>query len=274
MAGLVGAALGVSGAVIQGVFRNPLASPGLIGVSSGAALGAALVIFLGFSALGIWTLPLGAFIAGLLTSLGVYRFARRRGRAEVTTLLLVGIAVNAMMGALISLLIYLADDPELRSIVFWLMGSVGASTWRFVLVSAPFILVGLLFLQRYGRTLNLLALGDAEARHLGVDTERVRLTCLILAALATGAAVAVAGLVGFVGLVIPHLLRLVVGPDHRTLLPASALGGAALLIGADLFARTVVSPAQLPLGLVTSLIGAPFFLYLIERTRKAHGGWG
>lgn len=274
MACLVGAALGTSGAVMQGIFRNPLASPGLIGVSSGAALGAAIVIAMGITSLGIWTLPMGAFAGALVTALGVYRFARRGGRVEVTTLLLVGIAVNALVSALISFLTYLSNDPQLRSIVFWMMGSVSGATWKFIGVSAPFILVSLALLQRYRRPLNLLALGDAEARHLGVDTERARLGCLILVSLATGAAVAVAGVVSFIGLVVPHVLRLLVGPDHRTLLPASALGGAILLMAADLFARTIVSPAQLPLGLVTSLIGAPFFLYLIERTRKAHGGWG
>lgn len=271
---LIGGALGVSGTVIQGVFRNPLASPGLIGVSGGAAAGATIAIVLGFTALGIWTLPAMAFVGGLGTAMLVYRFARRGGQAEVTTLLLVGIAVNALMGAVVSFLSFVSDDAELRSIVFWMMGSLSASIWKFIWVIAPFIILSFIFMLRYARTLNLLALGDAEARHLGVDTERARLQCLALASIATGAAVSVAGVIGFVGLVAPHLLRLILGPDHRLLLPASAMGGAILLVLADLFARTIVSPAQLPLGLVTALVGAPFFLYLIERTRRDHGGVG
>lgn len=269
---LVGGALGISGTVIQGVFRNPLASPGLIGVSSGAAVGAALAIVFGFTAIGIWTLPLVAFAGGLATAMIVYRFARRGGRTEATTLLLVGIAINALMGAIVSFLSFVSDDAQLRSIVFWMMGSLSASIWPFVWVILPSMVFSFVAMLRYSRTLNLLALGDAEARHLGVDTERARISCLALASVATGAAVSVAGIIGFVGLVAPHLLRLILGPDHRTLMPASAMGGAILLVLADLFARTVVSPAQLPLGLVTAFVGAPFFLYLIERTRKNH--WG
>lgn len=269
---LVGAALGISGTVIQGVFRNPLASPGLIGVSSGAAVGAALAIVFGFTVLGIWTLPLAAFSGGLGTAMVVYRFARRGGRTEATTLLLVGIAINALMGAIVSFLSFVSDDAQLRSIVFWMMGSLSASIWPFIWVILPSLIFSITLMLRYSRTLNLLALGDAEARHLGVDTERARIICLALASIATGAAVSVAGIIGFVGLVAPHLLRLLLGPDHRTLMPASAFGGAILLVLADLFARTVVSPAQLPLGLVTAFVGAPFFLYLIERTRKNY--WG
>lgn len=269
---LVGGALGISGTVIQGVFRNPLASPGLIGVSSGAAVGAALAIVFGFTAIGIWTLPLVAFLGGLSTALIVYRFARRGGRTDATTLLLVGIAINALMGAIVSFLSFVSDDAQLRSIVFWMMGSLSASIWPFIWVILPSITFSLVLMLRFSRTLNLLALGDAEARHLGVDTERARLACLALASIATGAAVSVAGIIGFVGLVAPHLLRLMLGPDHRTLMPASAMGGAILMVLADLFARTVVSPSQLPLGLVTAFVGAPFFLYLIERTRKNY--WG
>lgn len=271
---LVGGALGISGTVIQGVFRNPLASPGLIGVSSGAAVGAALAIVFGFTIAGIWTLPLAAFAGGLTTAMIVYRFARRGGQTEAVTLLLVGIAINALMGAIVSFLSFVSDDAQLRSIVFWMMGSLSASIWPFVWTVSPFIIVSFVAMLRFSRTLNLLALGDAEARHLGVDTERARLACLALASIATGAAVSVSGIIGFVGLVAPHLLRLMIGPDHRLLLPASAIGGATLLVLADLFARTIVSPAQLPLGLVTAFVGAPFFLYLIERTRKNIWGGG
>jgi iron complex transport system permease protein len=274
LAALIGAGLAAAGAALQGVFRNPLADPALIGVSSGAALGAVAVVVLGLRRFGLLTLPLAAFGGGLLTTLLVYRLARRDGRTEMTTLLLVGLAVNAMAGALTGFLTFLATDPQLRSIVFWLMGGMGAATWPAVAAAAPFLLAGTLLLPRLARPLNLLALGEAEAGHLGVQTERLRLTVIALAALVTGAGVAVAGVIGFVGLVTPHLVRLALGPDHRLLLPASALGGATLLVLADLAARTIVRPAELPLGIVTACAGAPFFLYLIHRTREQHGGWG
>jgi iron complex transport system permease protein len=274
LAALVGAGLAVSGATLQGVFRNPLADPGLIGVSGGAALGAVAAIVAGWRPFGLATLPLAAFLGGLVTTLLVYRLARYGGRTEVTTLLLVGVAVNALVGAATGFLTFLATDPQLRSIVFWLMGGMGAATWPALAAAAPFLLLGILLLPRLGRPLNLLALGEAEAGHLGVDTERLRLVAIGLAALATGAGVAVAGIIGFVGLITPHLLRLAVGPDHRLLLPASALGGATLLVLADLVARTVLRPAEVPLGIVTAAAGAPVFLYLIHRTRAQQGGWG
>jgi iron complex transport system permease protein len=274
LAAFVGAGLAAAGATLQGIFRNPLADPGLIGVSSGAATGAVAVIVLGLRPLGLYTLPAAAFAGGLLATLLVYRLARRGGRTEVTTLLLVGLAVNALLGALTSFLTFRATDPQLRSIVFWLMGGMGAGTWPTLGMAVPFLAVALLLLPRLGRPLNLLALGEGEAGHLGLDTERLRLAAIALAALATGAGVAVAGMIGFVGLVTPHLLRLAIGPDHRMLLPASALGGATLLVLADLAARMAVRPAELPLGVVTATAGAPFFLYLIHRTREQHGGWG
>lgn len=274
LAGLVGAGLAVSGAALQGVFRNPLADPGLIGVSSGAAFGAVAAVVLGFAGLGVASLPVAAFLGGLLTTLIVYGLARSDGRTEVVTLLLTGIALNAIAGAGTGFLTYLADDAELRTITFWSLGSAGGATWPTVGAVAPFIGVGLLLVPRWGRALNLLVLGEREARHLGVATERVRLGIVALAALMTGAAVAVAGTVGFVGLVVPHLLRMVAGPDHRLLLPASGLGGAALLVLADLAARTLAAPAELPLGVVTALAGGPFFLWLLHRTRREHGGWG
>ena len=274
LAAAVGAGLAVSGAALQGIFRNPLADPGLIGVASGAALGAVTAVILGAAALGMATLPVAAFAAGLLTTLIVYALARHDGRTEVVTLLLIGVALNAIAGAGTGFVIYLADDAQLRTITFWLLGSVGGATWRAVLAVAPFIVVGVLLMPRWARSLNLLVLGEREARHLGVATERVRLIVITLTALMTGAAVAVAGTVGFVGLVVPHLVRIVAGPDHRTLLPASALAGATLLLMADLVARTVVAPSELPLGVVTALGGGPFFLWLVHRTRREHGGWG
>jgi iron complex transport system permease protein len=276
LAALVGAALAVSGAALQGVFRNPLADPSVIGVSSGAAVGAVAAIVLGGggSALGIAATPAAAFAGALAAALAVYAMSRHQGRTETVTMVLTGVAVTAICGAIVGLLTFLADDAQLRSIVFWTLGSVGGATWPAVSTVAPMLAVCVVMLPLTGRTLNALVLGEREARHVGVDTERVRLVVVALAALGTGAAVSIAGIIGFVGLVTPHLLRLAVGPDHRLLLPASALGGASLLLLADLAARTVVVPAELPLGVVTGLVGGPFFLFLLLRTRRDQGGWG
>ena len=274
LAGLVGAGLALAGAVLQGVFRNPLADPSLIGVSSGAALGAVAAIVVGFNALGLAALPVAAFLGGMLAMLAVYRFARSGGRTEVVTLILAGIAMNAIAGAGTGLFIFVANDQQLRNIVFWTLGSLGGATWRSVMAVLPPIAIGVLLLPRWGRALNLLVLGEREARHLGVETERVRFVLVGLAALMTGAAVAVTGIISFVGLVVPHIIRLVAGPDHRLLLPASALAGASLLLLADLLARTVALPREVPLGVVTALAGGPFFLWLLHTTRREHGGWG
>jgi iron complex transport system permease protein len=270
---LAGAALAVSGALLQGVFRNPLADPGLIGVSSGAALGAVAVIVLGISSLGLMTLPLAAFLTGTATTFFVYRLAQRHGRTDVATLLLVGLALNAMAGAATGLLTYLADDAQLRSIVFWTMGGLGGALWETVLVAAPWIAVSLALAPRLGRALNLFALGETEARHLGIEIEQVKRAAILLAALATGTAVALVGPIGFIGLIVPHIVRLIAGPDHRLLLPACALGGASLLVLADLVARTMTAPAEVPVGLITACAGGPFFLALILRARRQYG-WG
>ncbi|WP_448544518.1 FecCD family ABC transporter permease [Roseiflexus sp.] len=270
---LAGAALAVSGALLQGVFRNPLADPGLIGVSSGAALGAVAVIVLGASSVGLMTLPLAAFLTGTATTFFVYRLAKRHGRTDVATLLLVGLALNAMAGAATGLLTYLADDAQLRSIVFWTMGGLGGALWETVLVAAPWIAVSLALAPRLGRALNLFALGEMEARHLGIEVEQVKRAAILLAALATGTAVALVGPIGFIGLIVPHIVRLIAGPDHRLLLPACALGGASLLVLADLVARTMAAPAEVPVGLITACAGGPFFLALILRARRQYG-WG
>jgi iron complex transport system permease protein len=270
---LAGAALAVSGALLQGVFRNPLADPGLIGVSSGAALGAVAVIVLGISSLGLMTLPLAAFLTGTATTFFVYRLAQRHGRTDVATLLLVGLALNAMAGAATGLLTYLADDAQLRSIVFWTMGGLGGALWETVLVAAPWIAVSLALAPRLGRALNLFALGETEARHLGIEVEQVKRAAILLSALATGTAVALVGPIGFIGLIVPHIVRLIAGPDHRLLLPACALGGASLLVLADLVARTMAAPAEVPVGLITACAGGPFFLALILRARRQYG-WG
>jgi iron complex transport system permease protein len=270
---LVGASLGCAGAAMQGTFSNPLAEPGLVGVSSGAVLGAAAQIVLGVQLLGTWTITAFAFGGGLLTVLVVYTASRDQGRTEVVTLVLTGIAVNAFAGAAIGLITYLSDDAELRSITFWNLGSMAAATWSKVAVVAPLAVVGLVVAVACARRLDLLSLGEREARHLGVDVERLRIVLLTTVALLAAASVAVSGVVLFVGLVVPHLVRMVAGPGHRILLPASALGGALLLVLGDLASRTLAAPAEIPLGVLTSLVGSPFFFWLLRRTRTRQGGW-
>ncbi|MFF8767176.1 FecCD family ABC transporter permease [Nocardiopsis dassonvillei] len=273
LAVMVGAALGAAGAMMQGVFGNPLAEPGVIGVSSGAAVGAIAVIFTGLTVLGHWTIIASSFVFGLATTLFVYVFARSRGRTEVVTLLLTGIAVNAIAGAAIGLMTNFSQDAEIQTITFWQLGSVSTATWAKVAAIAPCLLLGLSVIPFHARRLDLLALGEGPARHLGVDVERTRLVLICAMALLTSAAVAFAGIVSFVGLVVPHIIRMVTGPGHRVLLPASALGGGLLLLAADLLARTVAAPAEIPLGVVTAALGGPFFFYLLYRTRARQGGW-
>jgi iron complex transport system permease protein len=270
---LVGASLGVAGALMQGVFRNPLAEPGIVGVSSGAAVGAVLVIVLGLTALGSWVLVVAAFAAGLVTALVVYAMSRHDGRTEVVTLVLTGIAVNAFAGALIGLMSFFSTDEELRSITFWSLGSLATATWSGVLIALPGTVVGLLLAPRFAPSLDLLAIGERSAGHLGVDVERTRRRIVVVVALLTAGAVAVAGILTFVGLVVPHLVRMVVGPGHRLLIPASALLGAAALVLADLVARTIAAPAEVPLGVLTALIGSPVFFWLLRRTRSQQGAW-
>ncbi|HWH29681.1 MAG TPA: iron ABC transporter permease [Mycobacteriales bacterium] len=271
---VVGAALGCAGAVMQGVFGNPLAEPAVIGVSSGAAVGAFAVIALGLTGFGSWTTAAAAFAGGLLTTFAVYGLSRSGGRTEVVTLLLTGIAVNAVAGAAIGLLTYLADDDARTAMAFWNLGSLNRATWTAVAVSAPLVLAGLAVALRSARSLDLLSLGERPARHLGVDVERVRAALVVAAALLTAAGVAFAGIIAFVGLVVPHLVRMAAGPAHRLVLPASALGGGVVLVLADLFARTVVRYQELPLGVLTAAVGGPFFFWLLRRTRARAGGWG
>ncbi|MCS0605258.1 iron ABC transporter permease [Streptomyces sp. LP11] len=270
---LVGASLGCAGALMQGVFGNPLAEPGVIGVSSGAAVGAVAAIAFGLDFLGMWTVPVLAFLAGLGTVLLVYAMSRSGGRTEVVTLILTGIAVNAFGGALIGLFLFFADTAAVSQITFWQLGSLSQATWSKVLAVLPWAVGGLALAPLYSRRLDLLALGERPARHLGVDVERLRLTLVLVIALLTAAAVSVAGIIGFVGLVVPHLLRMAAGPGHRFLVPGSALLGALVLLGADLAARTAAAPAELPLGVLTSLLGSPFFFLLLRRTRRRQGGW-
>lgn len=269
-----GGVLALAGVAMQGLFRNPLADPGLIGVSSGAALGAAIAIVFGASIGGLpeafapYLLSVCAFAGGLLVTALVYRLGRHNGQTSVATMLLAGVALTALTGALIGLFTYLADDATLRTLTFWNLGSLNGASYPRLW---PLLLITLLvacWLPRRVDALNALLLGESEARHLGFDVERLKVELILCTALGVGAAVAAAGMIGFIGLVVPHLLRLIVGPDHRVLLPASMFGGAILLLFADLLARLALAPAELPIGIVTALIGAPFFLYLLIRGRS------
>ncbi|MFD8022727.1 FecCD family ABC transporter permease [Streptomyces lavendulae] len=273
LAVLVGASLGCAGALMQGVFGNPLAEPGVIGISAGSAVGAVAAIGLGLGFLGNWTVTACAFVAGLVTVGAVYLLSRNGGRTEVVTLILTGIAVNAFAGALIGLFVFFADSGQVNQITFWQLGSLAQATWPKVLAVLPCALAGLIAAPLYARRLDLLALGERPARHLGIDVERLRLALILVVALLTAAAVAVAGVITFVGLLVPHLLRMANGPGHRFLVPGSALAGAVVLAGGDLAARTVAAPAELPLGVLTALIGSPFFFWLLRRTRRRQGGW-
>ncbi|TLX57696.1 iron ABC transporter permease [Stutzerimonas nosocomialis] len=270
----VGAVLALTGVAMQGLFRNPLADPGLIGVSSGAALGAAVAIVFGSALGGLpvafepYLLSASAFAGGLVVTATVYRLGRREGQTSVATMLLAGIALTALAGAAIGLFTYLADDATLRTLTFWNLGSLNGASyarlWPLLLIAAAVAL----WLPRRAAALNALLLGESEARHLGFSVERLKRELVFLTALGVGAAVAAAGLIGFIGLVVPHLIRLLSGPDHRVLLPAAALAGASLLLFADLLARLLLAPAELPIGIVTALLGAPFFLFLLVRGRS------
>ncbi|MFK0013617.1 iron chelate uptake ABC transporter family permease subunit [Streptomyces sp. NPDC091027] len=270
---LVGASLGCAGALMQGVFGNPLAEPGVIGISAGAAVGAVAAIGLGLSFFGNWTITVCAFTAGLITVSAVYLLSRNGGRTEVVTLILTGIAVNAFAGALIGLFVFFADSGQVNQITFWQLGSLAQATWPKVLAVLPCALAGLLVAPFYARRLDLLSLGEGPARHLGIDVERLRRALILVVALLTAAAVAVAGVITFIGLLVPHLLRMANGPGHRFLVPGSALAGAVVLVAGDLAARTLAQPAELPLGVLTALIGSPFFFWLLRRTRRKQGGW-
>lgn len=270
---VVGASLGAAGCLMQGTFRNPLAEPGIVGVSSGAAVAAVLAIILGITALGFWALPAAAFIGGVAVTALVYGLARVNGRTEVLTLILVGIAVNAFAGAIIGLLMSVSDDAQLRSITFWNLGSLSAATWPTVLVVMAVTLVSIALSLTLAHRLDLLSLGENTAAHLGVDVESTRRIAIVLVAALTAAAVAVAGIIVFVGLVVPHAMRLIVGPSHRTLLPVSALAGATLLVVADLVARTVVAPREIPIGVLTALVGSPVFFWLLRREHRRRGAW-
>lgn len=271
---LAGAVLAVSGTILQGLFRNPLADPGLIGVSAGAALAAIMVIVLGGTVLsgwvdllGRWALPLAAFAGGSGTVFLAWKIARRAGQTSVATLLLAGIAINALAGAATGLLTFYADDSELRSLTFWTMGSLGQASWDDLVVAGPWLLLALILAPLLARPLDAFLMGEQVVGHLGYSTLAVKRGAILIAGLGVGAAVAVTGLIGFVGLVVPHVVRQLLGASHRTVIPYSALAGGTLLVAADCIARVVVAPAELPIGLMMALIGGPCFLALLLRTR-------
>jgi len=273
---LVGAALGGSGAAMQALFRNPLADPSLTGMSGGAALAVTSVIVLGASVapglshlLGAATLPLAAFVGGFAVSVVVFRLATRAGHTSIAMLLLAGIALNALAEAVIGLFTFVASDTQLRTLTFWRLGSAAGATWQAVGVAAPAIALSSVVLVSRARAYDALALGEAEARHLGVPVEQLKMLTLAACALAAGTAVAMSGMVLFVGLVAPHLVRLACGPAHRVVVPGAMLIGAVLVVGADAAARSVAAPAELPLGVFTALFGVPFFIALLLRQRDA-----
>lgn len=275
---LVGSALAVSGAIMQGLFRNPLADPGIVGVSAGAGLGAILAIVLGGMlplAIQGWVgnhlVAFAAFLGGWVSTLILYHVATRHGQTSVATMLLAGIALAALAGAFSGVLVYMADDSQLRDLTFWGMGSLAGATWTKVFASAPIILVALLAGPFLARGLNGLALGEAVAAHIGIDVQITKRIAILSVAGAIGAAVAVSGGIGFIGIIVPHLLRLANGPDHNTLLPNAALLGASLLLCADMISRVIVSPAELPIGIVTAVLGAPVFLWILLQKNESLG---
>ncbi|MGY6558596.1 MAG: FecCD family ABC transporter permease [Nitritalea sp.] len=274
LASLVGGGLGIAGASLQGLFRNPLVEPGLIGVSAGSALFAVILIVFGpliplVAAVPIrFLLPLAAFLGGLLVTFLVYRLGSLGGKTDISLLILAGVALNALAGALIGLVIYYADDAALRNFTFWSLGDVGGANWdKFQLAFLFMVPAMALILSQY-KALNALAIGEQEAFHMGIDVQRVKGILLLCSALIVGTAVAFTGTIGFVGLIVPHLIRMWQGADHRLVLGGSFLLGALLLTLSDLLARTLVAPAELPIGIITALLGAPFFIYLIMQVKR------
>lgn len=266
---LVGACLSLAGAGFQGVLRNPLADPFTMGVASGSAVGAAFLILFGLQIafLGAWSTPIVAFLTGLLSLWVVLSLANTQGKLQTETLILSGVVVQAFLGSLVSFMVSLSDQT-VNEIVFWLMGSLSFRGWAFTYVLIPYLIIGVVVLVSYARSLNLFALGERQAAHLGVHVERTKLVVLIVSTFLTAAAVSIAGIIGFVGLVVPHLVRLLVGPDHRILLPMSAICGGIYVLWADTIARMLLSPTEIPLGVVTAFLGAPFFAYLLKQNKR------
>jgi iron complex transport system permease protein len=272
MAVVAGAGLSVAGVIFQALFRNPLAEPYVLGVSSGAGLGAAVAILLNLSMLGVWTIPGLAFAAALGTIFLVYGLARdRSGATPIHTLLLSGVMVSAVFGSVLMFLVTLSTSDKLHNVIWWLLGNLQVFDWTLLQAAALVVAVGLLVTTVLARDLNVITLGEEPAAHLGLNVEWTKRLFLLLAALMTGATVAACGLIGFVGLIVPHSVRLAIGPDHRRLVPATALAGAAFLVLADSFARTVLAPQEIPIGVVTALLGGPFFFVLLRR--KSRSSW-
>jgi iron complex transport system permease protein len=265
---MVGGALAISGACLQSLFNNPLADPGIVGVTSGASVGAVGAIVLAGGFASQWVVPLGAFVAGLAVTGLIYVLARPGRTTGTARMLLVGIAVGSACQALVGFFTYIADDSQLQTLVFWQMGSLGRANWAQLVGVLPIFLVGLLLVLRLSKTLDVLTLGERQAQHLGLNVKLSRLAIIVTTALLTAAAVAFAGSIGFVGLVVPHIMRFLVGPGHKALLPASAIAGAVLVVAADAASRTLNPPTEIPIGLFTAAVGAPFFLFLILREKR------
>lgn len=267
LSALVGLLLALSGVILQGVLRNPLADPYVLGISAGGAVGAAISIVIGaqFVVFGMSSVPAMAFVFSLLAVYVVYKLAQVAGKTSPETLILAGVALSAFCSAVLSLIIILSGN--LQAIYFWLLGSLSSATWSNVITVAPYVISGFGVAYFFSKELNALLLGEEMARTLGVDVERVRLILIVVASLMTAAAVSVSGLIGFVGLIVPHFIRLLIGPNHRYLVPVAALSGMLLLVIADTISRTILAPTEIPIGIVMALMGAPFFLYLLRRQR-------
>ncbi|NMM53888.1 FecCD family ABC transporter permease [Paenibacillus aquistagni] len=265
----VGASLGTAGAAFQGVLRNPLADPYTLGVSSGASVGAAVLITfnLQLALFGQWSIPIVAFVTAVMTLLVVLLMARHSGKMAIETLILSGVVVNAFLGACVSFMVSMSKQT-VNDILYWTMGSLALRGWQYVMIIAPYFLITFIILCAYARPLNLLSLGERQAAHLGLHVERTKWIVLLTATLVTAGAVSVSGVIGFVGLVVPHMLRLMIGPDYRLLMPMSAIGGAIYVMWADTIARSILAPTEIPLGVVTAFVGAPFFAYLLIRNKK------
>lgn len=274
---IIGGALGVSGAALQGLFRNPLVEPGLVGISSGAALAAVIFIVFGVHftsqidpALQAFLLPLCAFSGGLIATIVVYKLSQLYGKTDIALLILAGVAIIMLTQAFIGLSVFYANENQSRAYTFWTLGDLGGATWQKLMIVSPLVIIPSLVLLGFSRSLNAMAAGEAEAFYMGVNIERMKVMIIICCALAVGTVVSISGTIGFVGLVIPHMIRMSFGADHRLILPASVLGGAILLMVADIFARTVVQPSELPIGIVTAMIGSPFLIYLIRTAKRNH----
>ncbi len=269
LSALIGMALSSSGVIFQGIFKNPMADPYVLGISSGAAFGVTLAVVFGLEAtiLGIGATTIMAFIGAITTTFIVYNISRIGNRTPIVTLLLSGIAMSFLLSSLISLLMTL-NREHVEKIIFWTMGSVSAASWRHVIISAPVILLGSIFFTVFSRDLNLMLLGEDSAKNLGIEVEKLKKLLLVAASIVAGAAVSVSGIIGFVGLVIPHIVRLIVGPDHRVLIPITIISGSIFMIISDTLARTLIPPTEIPVGIITSLFGAPFFIYLLYKNRK------